>query len=238
MLLHIPAVLEPAVARQYLLDLENTAWEDGARTAGFQSALVKHNRQLPADSAVGRRIAAHIEQQLLRHPLFISAALPARIFPMLFNRYSAGDAFGMHVDNAIRYPPGETRGLRTDLSATLFLCEPAQYDGGELVIRDTYGEHSVKLPAGHMVLYPATSLHRVTEVTRGRASRPSSGCRAWCAMTASAPCSSSWMAPSRRPLPHWARAVRRPSRSRASTITCCAGGPTPERQIPSPAVLR
>ncbi|MCJ9713695.1 Fe2+-dependent dioxygenase, partial [Bordetella hinzii] len=166
MLLHIPAVLEPAVARQYLLDLENTAWEDGARTAGFQSALVKHNRQLPADSAVGRRIAAHIEQQLLRHPLFISAALPARIFPMLFNRYSAGDAFGMHVDNAIRYPPGETRGLRTDLSATLFLCEPAQYDGGELVIRDTYGEHSVKLPAGHMVLYPATSLHRVTEVTR------------------------------------------------------------------------
>lgn len=167
MLLHIPAVLEPAVARQYLLDLENTAWEDGARTAGFQSALVKHNRQLPADSAVGRRIAAHIEQQLLRHPLFISAALPARIFPMLFNRYSAGDAFGMHVDNAIRYPPGETRGLRTDLSATLFLCEPAQYDGGELVIRDTYGEHSVKLPAGHMVLYPATSLHRVTEVTRG-----------------------------------------------------------------------
>lgn len=167
MLLHIPAVLEPAVARQYLLDLENTAWEDGARTAGFQSALVKHNRQLPADSAVGRRIAAHIEQQLLRHPLFISAALPARIFPMLFNRYSAGDAFGMHVDNAIRYPPGETRGLRTYLSATLFLCEPAQYDGGELVIRDTYGEHSVKLPAGHMVLYPATSLHRVTEVTRG-----------------------------------------------------------------------
>ncbi|KCB25475.1 Fe2+-dependent dioxygenase [Bordetella hinzii] len=167
MLLHIPAVLEPAVARQYLLDLENIAWEDGARTAGFQSALVKHNRQLPADSAVGRRIAAHIEQQLLRHPLFISAALPARIFPMLFNRYSAGDAFGMHVDNAIRYPPGETRGLRTDLSATLFLCEPAQYDGGELVIRDTYGEHSVKLPAGHMVLYPATSLHRVTEVTRG-----------------------------------------------------------------------
>lgn len=167
MLLHIPAVLEPAVARQYLLDLENTAWEDGARTAGFQSALVKHNRQLPADSAVGRRIAAHIEQQLLLHPLFISAALPARIFPMLFNRYSAGDAFGMHVDNAIRYPPGETRGLRTDLSATLFLCEPAQYDGGELVIRDTYGEHSVKLPAGHMVLYPATSLHRVTEVTRG-----------------------------------------------------------------------
>lgn len=167
MLLHIPAVLEPAVARQYLLDLENTAWEDGARTAGFQSALVKHHRQLPADSAVGRRIAAHIEQQLLRHPLFISAALPARIFPMLFNRYSAGDAFGMHVDNAIRYPPGETRGLRTDLSATLFLCEPAQYDGGELVIRDTYGEHSVKLPAGHMVLYPATSLHRVTEVTRG-----------------------------------------------------------------------
>lgn len=167
MLLHIPAVLEPAVARQYLLDLENTAWEDGARTAGFQSALVKHNRQLPADSAVGRRIAAHIEQQLLRHPLFISAALPARIFPMLFNRYSAGDAFGMHVDNAIRYPPGETRGLRKDLSATLFLCEPAQYDGGELVIRDTYGEHSVKLPAGHMVLYPATSLHRVTEVTRG-----------------------------------------------------------------------
>ncbi len=167
MLLHIPGVLEPAVARQYLLDLEAAEWEDGARTAGFQSTLVKHNRQLPAGSAVGRRIAAHIEQQLLRHPLFISAALPARVFPMLFNRYSAGDAFGMHVDNAIRYPPGETRGLRTDLSATLFLCEPEQYDGGELVIRDTYGEHSVKLPAGHMVLYPATSLHRVTEVTRG-----------------------------------------------------------------------
>ncbi len=167
MLLHIPGVLEPAVARQYLADLEGAEWEDGAHTAGFQSTLVKHNRQLPAGSVVGRRIAAHIEQQLLRHPLFISAALPARIFPMLFNRYSAGDAFGMHVDNAIRYPPGETRGLRTDLSATLFLCEPGQYDGGELVIRDTYGEHSVKLPAGDMVLYPATSLHRVTEVTRG-----------------------------------------------------------------------
>ncbi|AHV93152.1 Fe2+-dependent dioxygenase [Bordetella holmesii] len=167
MLLHIPGVLEPAVAHQYLLDLLATEWEDGARTAGFQSTLVKHNRQLPPGNTVGQRIATHIEQQLLRHPLFISAALPTRIFPMLFNRYGVGEAFGMHVDNAIRYPAGETRGLRTDLSATLFLRPPEDYEGGELVIQDTYGEHRVKLPAGDMVLYPSTSLHRVTPVTQG-----------------------------------------------------------------------
>ncbi|AZY48685.1 Fe2+-dependent dioxygenase [Bordetella avium] len=167
MLLHIPEVLAANFAQHSLRALQGADWIDGAQTAGFQSAQVKRNRQLPADSPIGLQIAAEIERALMRMPLFLSGALPTRIFPPLFNRYAEGDGFGIHVDNAIRYPPGESRGVRTDLSATLFLSPPDTYDGGELIIQDSYGEHRVKLPAGDMVLYPAGSLHRVTAVTRG-----------------------------------------------------------------------
>lgn len=167
MLLHVSEVLPPATAARYLQALQDADWADGAVTAGFQSAMAKRNRQLPSQAPLAQDLGCAVEQALMAHPLFLSAALPARLFPPLFNRYAAGEAFGTHVDNAIRYPPGEAKGLRTDLSATLFLSDPGSYDGGELIIQDTYGEHQVKLPAGDMVLYPASSLHRVTPVTRG-----------------------------------------------------------------------
>ena len=141
---------------------------DGRVTAGHQSARAKDNQQLPEDSAggppAGRRGSS---PRLQRSPLFVSAALPLRVFPPLFNRYQGGQSFGTHVDNAIRQVPGTPHRIRTDLSATLFLAEPDEYDGGELVVEDTYGVHSVKLPAGHLMLYPATSLHHVRPVTRG-----------------------------------------------------------------------
>ena len=147
--------------------LEQAHWVDGAVTAGFQSAQVKHNEQLPSESAEARRLGDLITAALGEHPLFLSAALPARIFPPLFNRYREGHGFGTHVDNAIRPIPGSRERVRTDLSATLFLAGPDDYDGGELVVEDTYGTRAVKLPAGDLVLYPATSLHRVQPVTRG-----------------------------------------------------------------------
>ncbi|TFI56734.1 Fe2+-dependent dioxygenase [Sphingomonas parva] len=168
MLITIPAVLDSAqVARARAL-LDAAAWEDGRRTAGQQSALAKRNEQLPPDSAQARELGAAILRALSANALFVSAALPKRIFPPLFNRYTAegGHAFGNHVDNAIRYSPDGTR-IRTDLSATLFLADPGSYEGGELIVEDSYGAHAVKLPAGDMVLYPATSLHRVEPVTRG-----------------------------------------------------------------------
>ena len=127
---------------------------------------MKDNQQLPEDHPVARELGDLIGESLSRNPLFLSAALPLRVFPPLFNRYQGGQSFGNHVDNAIRQASGGAR-LRTDLSATLFLAEPAEYDGGELLVEDTYGVHSVKLPAGHMVLYPSTSLHNVQPVTRG-----------------------------------------------------------------------
>ena len=142
-------------------------WIDGKATAGVQSAQAKHNRQLDEDNPVARQLGDLILRRLSDNPLFMSAALPKRIYPPLFNRYGAGEGFGFHVDNAIRGIKGVRERVRTDLSATLFLAEPDSYDGGELVIRDTFGERSVKLPAGHLVLYPGSSLHRVEPVTRG-----------------------------------------------------------------------
>ncbi|WP_153789295.1 Fe2+-dependent dioxygenase [Pseudomonas sp. EMN2] len=142
-------------------------WVDGKATAGVQSAQAKHNRQLDEDDPVARQLGGLILQRLSDNPLFMSAALPKRIYPPLFNRYGAGEGFGYHIDNAIRGIKGVRERVRTDLSATLFLAEPDSYDGGELVVRDTFGERQVKLPAGHLVLYPGSSVHRVAPVTRG-----------------------------------------------------------------------
>lgn len=168
MLLQIPDVLsQEQVARAHHLLSDTAAWVDGRVTAGYQSAQVKHNAQLPEDHPVARQLGEVILAALQASPLFMSAALPLRVFPPLFNRYAGGQAFGNHVDNAIRQVSGTPHRVRTDLSATLFLSDPESYDGGELLVDDTYGVHRVKLPAGHLVLYPATSLHRVEPVTRG-----------------------------------------------------------------------
>jgi len=147
--------------------LREGSWEDGRVTAGFQSAPVKRNLQLAPDSASARQAGEIVLRALERHPDFISAALPRHVYPPLFNRYEAGMSFGSHVDNAVRQIPGTHQRMRTDIAATLFLSREADYEGGELIIEDTYGAHSVKLPAGHMVVYPASSLHRVQPVTRG-----------------------------------------------------------------------
>ena len=147
--------------------LEGTTWVDGKITAGAQSALAKHNLQVPEDAPQARGLQDIVLRALGRSQGFNSAAVPFRVFPPLFNRYDVGMKFGAHVDNAIRFIAGPNIRVRTDLSATLFLSEPEDYDGGELVIEDTYGTQSVKFAAGDMVLYPATSLHRVEEITRG-----------------------------------------------------------------------
>jgi PKHD-type hydroxylase len=167
MLLQIPDVLTPtqlATARQAF---DSAEWVDGRVTAGFQSARAKNNLQLPEDHPVARSLGDMILAALERSPLFVSAALPLRVFPPLFNRYGAGHGFGTHIDNAIRQAKNSGFRIRTDLSATLFLSELDEYDGGALTIEDRFGVQSVRLPAGHMVLYPASSLHQVTEVTRG-----------------------------------------------------------------------
>jgi PKHD-type hydroxylase len=167
MLLHIPEVLtadQVAYARQSLNAAE---WTDGRITAGHQSARAKYNLQIPEDHPTAKELGEMILAALQQNPLFISAALPLRVFPPLFNRYEGEHSFGTHVDNAIRQVTGTAHRIRTDLSATLFLSMPEDYDGGELTIEDTYGVHSVKLPAGHLILYPATSLHHVRPVTRG-----------------------------------------------------------------------
>ena len=167
MLLYVPNVLTPdEVARARQL-LDATDWVDGRVTAGPQSARTKRNLQIPEDHPTARQLGAEIVDALQRHPLFVSAALPLRVFPPLFNRYEGGGSFGSHVDNAIRQITGTPHRIRTDLSATLFLAGPEEYDGGELLVEDTYGVHRVKLPAGDLVLYPSTSLHHVTPVTRG-----------------------------------------------------------------------
>jgi PKHD-type hydroxylase len=166
-LLQIPDVLSPEQVAEARQRLAEARWVDGRVTAGHQSARAKDNRQIPEDHPAARQIGEMILASLQRNPLFISAALPLRVFPPLFNSYEGGHSFGNHVDNAIRQVKGSGLSVRTDLSATLFLADPEEYDGGELVVEDTYGVHSVKLPAGHMVLYPASSLHNVTPVTRG-----------------------------------------------------------------------
>lgn len=167
MLVQVPDVLSAEQVAQARRLLATVDWVDGKVTAGPQSARAKDNRQVPEGHPVGRELGELIVQRLQRHPLFISAALPLHVFPPLFNSYAGGQSFGSHVDNAIRQVPGTAHRLRTDLSCTLFLSAPDEYDGGELMIEDTYGAHSVKLPAGHLVLYPSTSLHHVRPVTRG-----------------------------------------------------------------------
>jgi len=167
MLLAIPDVLSAAQVLQARQILDSAPWVDGKVTAGHQSAQVKDNQQLREGSAEWQQVGEFILTALGQNAMFISAALPLRVFPPLFNKYTGGQSFGTHVDNAIRQVPGTAHRIRTDLSATLFLAQPEEYDGGELVVEDTYGVHSVKLPAGHMVLYPSTSLHQVRPVTRG-----------------------------------------------------------------------
>ncbi|WP_442498208.1 Fe2+-dependent dioxygenase [Methylobacter sp. sgz302048] len=168
MLIHIPDVLTAEALTKCRTILEAAPWADGRITAGTQSAQVKNNRQLPEDTPESDALRAIVLEHLNRNALFLSAALPRRIFPPLFNRYEgAVNAFGNHIDNAVRICAATGERVRTDLSATLFLSDPDDYDGGELVIEDTYGSHAVKLAAGDMVLYPGSSLHRVEPVTRG-----------------------------------------------------------------------
>ena len=150
------------------LDGAGDAWVDGRVSAGWQGVPVKHNEQIDERSEVAAQCQAILLGALERHPLFISAVLPNEVYPPMFNRYSQGMAFGAHVDGSVRIHPHTGRKLRTDVSATLFLNEPGDYDGGELVVHDAFGTHRVKLPAGHMAVYPATSLHEVTPITRGR----------------------------------------------------------------------
>jgi PKHD-type hydroxylase len=168
-LVHIPEVLTAEQVRRCREVMAQTAWVDGRSTAGHQSSQVKRNLQLPEGSAEAQELGHMVLAALNRNPLFTSAVLPETIFPPLFNRYDAdGDMhFGSHVDNAIRTDPVTGIRIRTDVSSTLFLSSPEEYDGGELVVEDTYGTHSVKLPAGDMIVYPATSVHHVTPVTRG-----------------------------------------------------------------------
>jgi PKHD-type hydroxylase len=167
MLLQIPDVLTAEQVADCRKILDEAEWVDGKVTAGFQSARAKNNLQLPEKSPEARQLGELILEVLQKNALFITAALPLRVFPPLFNCYQGGQAFGTHVDNAIRQVTGTPHRIRTDLSATLFFSRPEEYDGGELLVEDTYGAHSVKLPAGHLVLYPSTSLHRVQPVTRG-----------------------------------------------------------------------
>ena len=169
MLLHIPGILDPSRVIQFQRHLADARWVDGRVTAGYRSAAAKHNRQLREDDPLALELGAQITDAVLANPTFFAAALPRHVYPPLFNCYADGDHFGLHVDNAIRYDRRQANAqpVRTDLSCTLFLSAPESYDGGELVIEDTFGSHAVKLPAGDLVLYPAGSLHRVEPVTRG-----------------------------------------------------------------------
>jgi PKHD-type hydroxylase len=169
MLLHIRQVLNADELRRAQDIIATAPWGDGRATAGVQSAQVKKNEQLPQDGPATRALQQIVLAGLNRHSIFFSAALPKRVFPPLFNRYGGeANTFGSHVDNAVRFVPGgQAERVRTDVSCTLFLADPDSYDGGELVVEDTFGEQRVKLPAGDMVMYPGTSVHRVEPVTRG-----------------------------------------------------------------------
>jgi PKHD-type hydroxylase len=166
-MLQIPGVLTAEQVYTCQQSLAGAHWQDGRITAGFQSAHAKNNTQIPEENPLARRLGDMVVSALERTPLFLSAALPLRVFPPLFNRYCIGEAFGTHVDNAIRQVKGTPHRIRTDLSATLFLSPPDEYDGGVLTVEGQFGVQQVKLPAGDMVLYPASSLHHVTPVTRG-----------------------------------------------------------------------
>lgn len=167
MMLHIPDVLtrEQVAAMRQALDAAD--WTDGRATVGPQGAQVKQNRQLPETSPLALELGGVITRELARHAMYVSAALPMRTVPPLFNSYAGGEHYGAHVDGAVRALPGSGQLLRTDLSCTLFLADPDDYDGGELIVTDTYGTHEVKLPAGDMILYPSSSVHKVEPVTRG-----------------------------------------------------------------------
>jgi len=167
MMLHIPDVLTRQQVTAIRTAIDAGDWVDGRATAGSQGARVKRNRQLPEDSPVALEQGRIIEQALAANALYFSAALPARTMSPLFNRYADSETYGLHVDGAARRLSGAQQWMRTDVSCTLFLCDPEDYDGGELVVVDTYGTHEVKLPAGDLILYPSTSLHRVEPVTRG-----------------------------------------------------------------------
>lgn len=167
MLIEVPDVFTPDEVKALRAKLDAADWVDGKVTAGHQSVQVKNNMQLPEGHPVAVEVGQRILQAVENNPLFVSAALPAKIFPPLFNRYAGGQSFGNHVDGSVRRIRATGEYVRTDLSCTLFFSDPEEYDGGELIIDDTYGEHSVKLPAGSLVLYPSTSLHRVLPVTRG-----------------------------------------------------------------------
>jgi len=167
MMIHIPEVLTGGQVGELRKLIDAAEWVDGNVTSGPQAALAKRNRQLREGSTAATRAGDLVLDALGRHALFMAAALPAKVWPPLFNRYSAGDRFGVHVDNAVRVKRGGVERLRSDLAATLFLSEPSSYGGGELTVEDTYGAHAVKLAAGDLILYPASSLHHVTPVTEG-----------------------------------------------------------------------
>jgi PKHD-type hydroxylase len=160
-------VLTPAQVAEMRAFIDAAAWEDGNATSGKQSRLAKQNLQLPETSDAARNAGAQVREAVTRSQLFMAAALPHTVYPPLFNRYGPGQTFGDHVDNAMRFQRDQGIRIRTDLSATLFLADPDSYDGGELIVEDNYGSHEVKLPAGDLILYPASSLHRVMPVTRG-----------------------------------------------------------------------
>ncbi|MFK2876814.1 Fe2+-dependent dioxygenase [Rhodanobacter hydrolyticus] len=166
MLLHIPDILDREQLKQLRTALDTAEWTDGRETVGAQGAQVKHNVQLPDASPLRRQLGETVLTALAKHPLYHAATLPLRTLSPRFNRYEGGGEYGMHVDGSVMaLPNGEQ--LRSDISCTLFLSEPDEYDGGELIVSDTYGEHEVKLPAGDAIIYPASSLHRVQPVTRG-----------------------------------------------------------------------
>ncbi|MFZ6048682.1 Fe2+-dependent dioxygenase [Pseudomonas sp. CR3202] len=167
MLLHIPGIFTTDEAARIREALEQAEWLDGKATAGYQSAKAKYNEQLAEGDPLAREISTAMLQRLWNNPQFMSAVLPNKVYPPLFNRYRGGGTFGYHIDNAVRAIKGSPEQVRTDVSATLFFSEPDSYDGGDLVIQDTYGEHRVKLAAGDLVIYPASSLHKVEAVTRG-----------------------------------------------------------------------
>jgi PKHD-type hydroxylase len=167
MLVHIPNVLTAGQVVEFRKELDQAEWVDGRVTAGHQASRVKDNVQVAEGHPVARKLGGTILASLERNGLFVTAALPLKVYPPLFNRYQGGQTYGNHVDGAIREVPGTPHRVRMDLSATLFLTPPDEYDGGELMIEDTYGPHRVKLPAGDMVLYPGSSLHHVRPVTRG-----------------------------------------------------------------------
>jgi PKHD-type hydroxylase len=171
MLLHIPEILTRDELTRIRQALDAADWADGRETVGVQGALVKRNLQLPETSALRRELGGIVMAALAKHPLYHSAALPLRTLPPRFNRYEGGGHYGFHVDGAVMSIPAApeqpSSSLRSDISCTLFLCDPAEYDGGELIVNDTYGEHEVKLPAGDLIVYPSSSLHRVEAVTRG-----------------------------------------------------------------------